>query len=275
MKGTVYDLNGNKIGEIDLPSQFYEEVREDLIKRAYWALFSHSLQPYGVDPLAGKRRVVFWHKRRRKRYRTFYNWGISRAPKYIIARFGGGWGRIIFRAGFAPYAVGGRRAHPPLSEKILTEKVNKKERKKAIRSAIAATANRYFILKRGHRIPGDLLLPVIVSEEIENLKKTKDVRNFLLSINLKEELERIREKKIRSGKGKMRGRRYKKKVGPLFVVSEKDVPLMKAARNIPGVDVVPVRNLNVLFLAPGAKPGRLTIWSKKAVEIMEKERLFW
>ncbi len=275
LKGVVLNLNGEKVGEIDLPSQFSEEIREDLIKRAYWATFSHSLQPYGVDPLAGKRRVVEWRKRRRKRYRSFYGWGISRSPRYIIARIGGGWGRIIFRAGFAPFAVGGRRAHPPLSEKILHEKVNKKERKKAIRGCIAATSNKFFVIRRGHRIPDGMELPIIVENSAEDIKKTKEFYNFLLKIGLKEELERVKEKKLRSGKGKMRGRRYKRKVGPLVVVSSKDADLIKAGRNIPGVDVVPVDQLNLLLLAPGAKPGRLTIWTVGAIDRLEKEKLYW
>lgn len=275
LEGKIIDLNGKEVGEIELPDQFLEEIREDIVKRAYWAVFSHSLQPYGVDPLAGKRRVVKWKKRRRKRYRSFYGWGISRSPRYILARFGGGWARILFKAGFAPFAVGGRRAHPPLSEKILYEKVNKKERKKAIRSCIAATASRYYVIKRGHRIPEEISLPIIVEDEFENLKKTKDVYNFLLRINLREELERTKKKKVRSGKGKMRGRRYKRKVGPLIVVSRDGVPAIKASRNIPGVDVIPVHKLNLLLLAPGAKPGRLTIWTKGSLERLKNERLFW
>ena len=40
---------------------------------------------------------------------------------------------------FAPGTVGGRRAHPPKSEKIWSKKINKKENAKAIRSAISAT----------------------------------------------------------------------------------------------------------------------------------------
>lgn len=275
LNGKIINLNGEQIGEVELPSQFFEEVREDLVKRAYWAVFSHSLQPYGVDPLAGKRRVVSWKKRRRKRYRTFYNWGISRAPKYILAKFGGGWMRIVFKAGFAPFAVGGRRAHPPLAQKILYEKVNKKERKKAIRSCIAATANRYYIIRRGHKIPENIFLPIIVDNKLEELKKTKDVYEFLMKLNLKEELGRVKDKKIRSGKGKMRGRRYKKKVGPLIVVSRDDAPLIKAGRNIPGIDVVPVNKLNLLLLAPGAKPGRLTIWTLNSIERLKNEKLFW
>ena len=49
---------------------------------------------------------------------------------------------------------------------------------------------------------------------------------------------------------------------------------MDAAKNIPGVDVVEVKSLNAELLAPGAKPGRLTLWSSAAIEVMGKEKLF-
>ena len=49
---------------------------------------------------------------------------------------------------------------------------------------------------------------------------------------------------------------------------------MKAAANIPGVDVVLVKNLNAEMLAPGGKAGRLTLFTKSALDVMEKENLF-
>jgi len=94
-----------------------------------------------------------------------------------------------------------------------------------------------------------------------------------MKLGLKEELERCEKKKIRAGKGKMRGRKYKKKKGPLIVVS-KDCKLMKSACNIPGIDVCEVKNINAKILAPGAVPGRLTLWSNAAVKLLETEKLF-
>ena len=38
------------------------------------------------------------------------------------------------------------------------------------------------------------------------------------------------------------------------------------ARNHAGVDVVVVENLNAELLAPGTHPGRLTVYTKSAVE---------
>ena len=72
-------------------------------------------------------------------------------------------------------------------------------------------------------------------------------------------------KRIRAGRGKTRGRKYKKVKGPLLVVGE-DQGISLGARNHAGVDVVVVENLNAELLAPGTHPGRLTIYTKSAVE---------
>ena len=110
-------------------------------------------------------------------------------------------------------------------------------------------------------------------DAFEDISKTKDVLAALDSFGLSAELERASKKKVRAGKGKSRGRTYKRTKGPLLVI-EKKAPLVKAASNIPGVDVVTVNQLNAELLAPGAHPGRLTIFSKKALEKMEKDKLF-
>jgi large subunit ribosomal protein L4e len=57
----------------------------------------------------------------------------------------------------------------------------------------------------------------------------------------------------------------KQAVGPLIVVAE-NKGIMEASRNIPGVEVVTVNDLNVEMLAPGTHPGRLTIWTNSAIE---------
>ena len=115
-------------------------------------------------------------------------------------------------------------------------------------------------------------LPIVVVDDLQKISKTKELEEFLKKIGLEPELERAKERKIRAGKGKMRGRRYKKKIGPLIVVAQ-DEGISKAGKNLPGVDVCLVENLNVELLAPGAMPGRLTIFTKSAIEKL-KEGLF-
>lgn len=262
------DLENKEKGKIKLPRQFEEDVRTDLIKRAVLAIMSHKRQGYGAYPEAGKRASAIL-SRRRHDYRGSYGYGISRVPRKIFSRRGT---RMNWQAAFAPGTVGGRRAHPPKAEKIWWQDINKKERKKAIRSAIAATIHKELVVKRGHKIIGDY--PFVIDSAIENIDKTKKVKEVLMKLGLGEELERCEKRKIRAGKGKLRGRKYKKKKGPLFVVS-KDCKLLKAASNIEGIDICEVKNINAELLAPGAVPGRLTLWSKGAIELLEKEKLFF
>lgn len=263
MKAEILDIQGKKKGTIDLPSQFDETYRPNLIKRAVLSIFGNQRQKYGAFIRAGFRHAVRISKRRRD-YKTCYGKGISRVPRKVITRRGS---QFNWVGATAPGTVGGRKAHPPKSGKNWEKKINVKERRKAIRSAIAATAN-------PDLVNVSLKLPIIIESKIENFKKTKDVNEFLSKIGLEEEISRTKTKKIRSGKGKRRGRKYKRKKGILFVVSDK-CPLQKSSLNIPGADVVTVDSLNAALLAPGTHAGRLTIWSEPAIKKMVEKNLFF
>ena len=267
MKVDVLDITNKKVGEVNLPKQFNEDVRLDLISRAVLALQSSKRQPYGSMPEAGKRYSSTLSKRRR-RYRGSYGFGISRTPRKILSRRGT---RMYWVGAFSPNTVGGRRAHPPKAEKILGKKINKKERKQAIRAAISATMIGDLVKKRGHIIPENY--PFVLDKKFEDLSKTKDVINALKVFGLEKELDRVGKKRVRTGRGKTRGRKYKVKKGPLIVVSKKS-NVIKAANNIPGIDIANVKSLNLELFAPGAVPGRLTLWTAGAIEILEKEKLF-
>jgi len=253
----VYNLDGTVKGEVKLPHVFSYDYRPDLIKRAVLAIQSHKRQPYGVDPLAGKRTSAHYHGARRIPY-AMMNREMAR-----MARSHGGSPGQDFRARFVPQARGGRVSHPPKVEKIWYQKINDKERKLAIKSAIAATSL-LDLVKRRHHIP-DLELPVIVSDNLESVKKFKELEKLLTSLNIYSDLERSKNKKVRAGKGKMRGRRYKIKKSILFVVS-KDNGIVNAVKNVPGIDVCLVKDLNAELLAPGSLEGRLTLWSESAIK---------
>jgi large subunit ribosomal protein L4e len=170
------------------------------------------------------------------------------------------------RAGYVVGTVGGREAHPPVTEKKIAKKIPKKEMKLALRSAVAATASKEIVASRGHITDYVPDFPLVVTDDIQKLKKTSEVEEALIKLGVWPDVYRVEEsQKIRAGKGKMRGRRKKRAVGPLLVVAE-NKGIMKAASNIPGMDVVKVNNLNAELLAPGTHPGRLTLWSKSAFE---------
>src|SRR3989344_3527178 len=144
MKVDVLDLNGKPIEEIELPTVFSEPLRRDLVHRAVLASQSNRRQPYSPDPMAGKRTAAHYHGKRRSRY-SMMNKETARLPRLHAKTVP----FLQMRARFVPQAVGGRRAHPQLVEKVWSQKINKKERRKAIRSAIAATAAKELIIERG------------------------------------------------------------------------------------------------------------------------------
>ncbi len=263
----IIGIEGKETGNKDLPKQFNEEIRPDLIKRAVLTIQSNKRQKYGASPEAGKRASAEL-SRRRHNYRGSYGIGISRVPRKILSRRGT---RMNWVGAVAPGTVGGRKAHPPKAEKNWKKDLNKREMNKAIRSAITATMSTENVKERGHIPPNNY--PFIIDPKFESLKKTKEVKEALEKLGLKEELQRSRIKKIRAGKGKSRGRLYKKRKGPLIVVG-KNCNLGKSAANISGIDISIVKELNAELLAPGTKPGRLTLWTPSAIDIMEKEGLF-
>ncbi len=260
MKAKVYSTDGKPVKEIKLPSVFSTPYRPDVILRAVVALQSHRLQPKGVYYLAGKDTSAEYVGRRGS-YRAGINRGIARLPRTKPG--GGGLGDVAR----VPHAKGGIRAHPPKQEKKIAKKINEKERKLALASAIAASAMPELVGKR-HKL-GEITLPIIVDEKAEKIKKTKDVEKMLVALGLGDDIARAKEKKVRAGIGKMRGRRYKKKKSVLIVATNKD--LVKAADNIPGVDAVLAKDLNVELLAPGGHAGRLTVWTEPALnEVCKK-----
>jgi large subunit ribosomal protein L4e len=248
-----------------LLKQFEERVRPDIVKRAVLSIQSKSRQPYGSEEDAGLKHVTYW-KKRNNAYRTQKGRGRSRTPRKISFRQGSQlWGD----GAEAPNTRGGRRAHGPTPEKDFDEEINDKERRKAIRSGIAATTDQELVSTR-HRYDGEV---PIVEDGVEDIEKTSELKEFLEDLGMEEELERVSEKKVRAGKGTTRGRKYRRRTGPLVVVRE-DNGIFQAAGNLPGVDVVRVENLNAELLAPGTQPGRLTVWSEDAVEKLEDEELF-
>ena len=242
MKANVKAINGSVLREIELPAVFDEEYRPDLIKRAVLAYQSEQYQQYGADHYAGMRTSA-------------EGWGSKRGESKIPRIKNGSRGAKV------PQTKGGHPAHAPKAEKILVEKINKKEKAKAIRSAIAATVNTELVAARGHKFEGDAA--IIVEDAFEAIAKTSEVLQALFALGVGADLNRAKaSKKVRAGRGKTRGRRYKQAVSVLVVTSDKFV----AGKNLAGVDCVPVTALNAEQLAPGCTAGRLTVWTEAAVK---------
>ena len=146
----TYSLKGKAGTAIELPSQFDAPYRPDVIKRAVLAVQSRRRQPHGVDELAGKKNTA-------QSWQTGH--GRSRMP-----RIKGSGTSAANKAGFAPGTVGGRVAHPPEARKVLIERINKRENRLAIRSAIAATANKARVQGRGHKVDSVPSFPLVVDD---------------------------------------------------------------------------------------------------------------
>jgi large subunit ribosomal protein L4e len=247
MKAQVRALDGNVTRGIDLPAVFGEEYRPDLIKKAVLALQSTRYQPHGTDPFAGMRTSA-------------ESWGSGRGVAQVPRLKNGS------RVARIPQAVGGRAAHPPKVEKILVKRINKQEKRKALRSAIAATCDPELVAARGHLVDGEI--PLVLEDAFETITTTAEIIAVLKAINVFADVERAKNsKKVRAGRGKMRGRRYKQRKSVLIVTGE--TPL-RAARNLAGVDAVSVGQLNTELLAPGTHAGRLTIWTEGALKKLEE-----
>merc|ERR1712137_449294 len=140
------------------------------------------------------------------------------------------------------------------------------QKRHAVATALAASSLPPLVMARGHRIGEVSELPLVVSEGIESVQKTKQALDILKKIGCEEELQRVLDsKKVRAGKGKMRNRRYTMRRGPLVVYKE-DNGIVRSMRNIPGVETACVDRLNLLKLAPGGNFGRFIIWTQGAFE---------
>ena len=245
----VYDLDGKEVEQIQVPLVFSTPYNPRLIKRAVLALQSHTRIPKGTDPLAGERgSTESWNTGR----------GISRIGR-VKSHSGPRGGSAAGVAG----VTGGRSPHPPVSSKNIYQKLNKKEKTSSLMSAISASMNRELVIDRGHKVDNLLNIPLVIVDDLESMTRTKDLRLTLTGLGLSDELERISNVRLRSGKSRLRGRSRKIKKGPIIVCS-KDLGIGDACKNLLGVDLVEAKNLNVSDLAPGTEAGRLVIWTKSS-----------
>jgi large subunit ribosomal protein L4e len=262
MKAQVLDHEGKKIKEIDLPNFFSARIRDDLISKILEA--KKKRQPYEPSPVAGQQHAAKGKMvHRRHVWRSGYGKGMSRVPRKIFSRRGE---QFNWEAAEVPFARGGMRAHPPkVLSMIELPKINKKEMKTAFISALSSTANVEELKKKYSTLQDKKIenhFPIIVSEL--NFKKTKELISSLKNVLGKTLFEiGLQKKKIRSGKGKLRGRKYKKSAGLLIVIGNSE------KLNSSGFDIKSVKELNITDLCNGGL-GRLTLYTEKAIKELEE-----
>lgn len=261
MKVALKDLRGKEVKSLELPSVFDTPYRPEIIKKVYVNVLSNKFQPQGRYPAAGE--MVSAESR---------NTGLGIAR--IARARGEGFQRAGQAAGVASVRAG-RLAHPPVSWKKNHKKINKKEKQLGFCSAIAATSNKDIIENRGHNVGKISEFPIVVSNDLEKITRTSELRKTLLSLGLEEDLKRSTNiVRIPSGKSRRRGRKKHSALSCLIVVS-KDSPITKLKKSLPGVNVVSIENLSIMDLVPGTKPVRLTIYTKNAIDSMNKINTVW
>jgi large subunit ribosomal protein L4e len=257
MKTKILDINGKEKGSIDLPKAFSEKVRKDIIAKVLET--EKVKQPYAPSPIAGQYAARGKLQHTRKVWKTTQGKGISRVPRKIMSRRGS---QFNWVGAEIPGARGGRKAHPPkIISMINTKRINKKELLVAIKSALSATTNEKFVAEKYERLKDKKItgLPFIVESKITSLK-TKELISSLKNILGKELFDvAIKKKSVRSGIGKLRGRRYKSNAGVLLVVGEKE----KLKTN--AIEVKGAKGLNVTDLANGGA-GRLVVYTEEAIK---------
>ena len=264
----VYEIDVEMGKKVSLPDSFNSEIRSDLVKLAVASARANRRQAYGSNPHVGKRKPMSGMKH------SVEWWGKGRGVSRIMRRTG------QRRGAQNPHTLGGRRAHGPKVEKDWSRKLNRNERRLARDSALTATTDITMVSNRGHRFAEEISsLPIILGDYSENGKKmdfeefnlsggTRKVSAIFEALGLGVDLRRASKgRKIRAGKATMRGRVHKTPKSVLLVVANKD-GLAKAARNLPGVDVVAAKDLSAEDLAPGGDLGRLTVFTKAAVEAL-------
>lgn len=246
MKATVYSIEGKALKQIDLPHIFESPQREDLVKRAVLSEESRTYQPKGNYKLAGLETSARY-RGRKEDFGSGKNKGIPHLPHEVLP--GGQLGKVKR----VPHAVKGRRAHPPKPQKKIVELINRKEHMKALASALSFSADRDKVCRRAH-IEVSVSLPIVLENSFEKINKAKDVQKVFDALKLSAFVDKAKKNGTKSA---------------LIVISDGNV--LKAAANLPGVDVVRVTDLSVKDLAPGTHPGRLTMYSENALpEIVKR-----
>jgi len=253
----ILDTEGKKTKEITT-GLFEEPIREDLIFKVIEA--EKTRQPYKPRQYAGMDRSSSGKvQHKRHSWNTDRGKGMPRIPKKTMWRRGT---QFSWIGAIIPSVRGGRRAHPPHGD-IPDRKINKKELKKVLLSSLTYVSSIDEIKKKYSTISElkiETKFPIIVEDKILTLK-TKEFYVALKKI-LGELFDvSVQKKAQRPGKGKFRGRKYKKSAGALLVIGAEE------NAKIQGIDVLRVSELSIADLADGG--ARITLFTEKAIKDLE------
>ncbi|XP_045456406.1 60S ribosomal protein L4 [Melitaea cinxia] len=254
---SVYSEKSEKVADatIPLPFVFKAPIRPDLVNDVHVSMSKNARQPYCVSKEAGHQTSA-------------ESWGTGRAVARIPRVRGGGTHRSG-QGAFGNMCRGGRMFAPTKPWRRWHRRVNLRQRRAAVAAAVAAAGVPGLVQARGHIIEKIPEMPLVVSDKVQEITKTKQAVIFLRRIKAWSDVLKVyKSQRLRAGVGKMRNRRRLQRKGPLIIYN-KDQGLTKAFRNIPGVDMLSVNKLNLLKLAPGGHLGRFIIWTQSAFERLD------
>uniref|UniRef100_A0A1B0CHB7 Putative 60s ribosomal protein l4 n=1 Tax=Lutzomyia longipalpis TaxID=7200 RepID=A0A1B0CHB7_LUTLO len=235
---------------VPLPSIFRAPIRPDIVNEIHQLMRRNRRQPYAVSEKAGHQTSA-------------ESWGTGRAVARIPRVRGGGTHRSG-QGAFGNMCRGGRMFAPTKTWRRWHRKINVNQRRYAIVSAIAASGVPALVQSKGHVIDGVAEFPLVVSDKLQEVNKTKQAVVFLRRMKIWADIQKVyKSQRFRAGRGKMRNRRRIHRRGPLIVYAKND-GIKKAFRNIPGVETMNVSKMNLLKLAPGGHVGRFVIWTESA-----------
>ena len=253
---SVFSLSGDKTGETTLPAVMTAPLRPDIVQFVHTNMNKNKRQAYAVSIRAGKQVSAS-------------SWGTGRAVARI-PRVGGGGTSRSGQGAFGNMCRGGRMFAPTKTWRKWHKKININQKRYAVASALAASAVPALVMARGHVIDEVPEVPLVVETAVEATKKTSVAKDVLSALGALDDVEKAGDsKKIRAGKGKMRGRRYTMRRGPLIIYKSND-GVEQAFRNLPGVELCCVDRLNLLQLAPGGHMGRFCVWSQAALDALDE-----
>ncbi|CAF9915193.1 hypothetical protein IMSHALPRED_002370 [Imshaugia aleurites] len=260
---TIASHDGNPSGSTHpLPAVFKAPIRPDIVQTVHAGMAKNKRQPYAVSEKAGHQTSA-------------ESWGTGRAVARIPRVSGGGTHRAG-QAAFGNMCRSGRMFAPTKVWRKWHQKINLGQKRFATASALAASSVPSLLLARGHQISTVPEVPLVVASkafEGAAIAKTSAAIKLLIAVGAGPDVSKVRaSRKLRAGKGKLRGRRHRQRRGPLVVYhpDEDGKELVRAFRNIPGVETSSVFALNLLQLAPGGHLGRFIVWTSSAFAALDE-----
>jgi len=250
MKSILYDSSGKKKSEIALPELFDSPIREDISAKCFEAEKFALRQPYSTYDEAGKRHSASGTiSHQRHQWKGHYGKGISRLPRKTMWRRGT---QFFWIGAEVSQTRGGRVSHPPKGL-YSSRKINQKERKIALSSALASSFSKDKIRQRysSQNIPeSSAIIESVPSKTKQLIASVKNIFGDSSEI-----LER--KKEVRRGKGKARGRKYKSNAGLLILTSDSEKVICSQ------YEVKKVKSLSIKDMYP---LGRIVLYTQKAMD---------